>query len=100
MRKYVQELDSAWAEAQEDPLCLVVAADASVPSNSKFQATAAAVLYTPPPRPSGLRSDAQTPRTVLGLSELSERTPRTVRVSEQSPRTVRSDYTQTKNKIK
>jgi hypothetical protein len=36
-----------------------------------------AVLYTPPPSPSGLCSDTQTPRTVLGLSKLSERTPRT-----------------------
>jgi hypothetical protein len=45
MQKYVQELDSAWAKAQEDPLCLVVAADASVPSDSKFQATAAALIF-------------------------------------------------------
>jgi hypothetical protein len=45
MRKYVQELDSAWAKAQGDPLCLVVAADASVPSDSKFQATAAALIF-------------------------------------------------------
>jgi hypothetical protein len=45
MRKYVQDLDSAWARAQEDPLCLVVVADASVPSDSKFQATVAALIF-------------------------------------------------------
>jgi hypothetical protein len=43
--KYKTSLDIAWAAACGDELCCVVAADASVPSGTIFQAAAAALVF-------------------------------------------------------
>jgi hypothetical protein len=43
--KYKDQLDLAWAEAYVDESCCVVAADASMPTGSVFQAAAAALVY-------------------------------------------------------
>jgi hypothetical protein len=43
--KYKTSLDVAWAAACGDESCCVVAADASVPSGSIFQAAAAVLVF-------------------------------------------------------
>ena len=41
---YTQDLNHAWRETSEDDDCGVVAADVSIPSDSRFQAVALALV--------------------------------------------------------